>query len=173
MPKIILIENDYPNSDSLYRVLNYVLRSDLIGGYALDPAHAYRQMMMVKNAYHKTDGAQLLHFVISYASKEAYQLSMDEMLHLGFLAAQQFGNFQAAYALHCDTCHFHLHIVLNTISYEDGHRYADGLAGFWKLKCVLQQIFQKSDVGMYRSYPYSSVNRYMEDEEHDAFLRIG
>lgn len=48
MPKIVLIENNYPTSESLYRVLNYVLRSDLIGGYALDPVHAYRQMMMLK-----------------------------------------------------------------------------------------------------------------------------
>lgn len=173
MPKIVLIENNYPTTESLYRVLNYVLRSDLIGGYALDPVHAYRQMMMLKKAYHKTDGAQLVHFIISFSSKEAYKMTMDEMLHLGFWAAAQFQSFQAAYALHCDTCHFHLHIVLNTVSYEDGHRYADGLAGFWKLQHALQQVFPKSDVGLYRSYSCSSVNRYMGVEDSDSFLRMG
>lgn len=173
MPNIILIQNDYPDASVLLNVLNYAFRSGMIGGYALDPNEAYRQMMMVKEAYHKTGGTQLMHFIISFTSAEAYRLTMDEILQLGFWAAQQLGSFQAAYALHHDTCHFHLHIVVNTVSYEDGHRYADGLAGFWKIQKGLQRMFPRSDVGLYRSFSRSSVNRYTGNKEEDEILRIG
>lgn len=64
MPNIILIQNDYPDASVLLNVLNYAFRSGMIGGYALDPNEAYRQMMMVKEAYHKTGGdtAYALHY---------------------------------------------------------------------------------------------------------------
>lgn len=173
MPNLILIENDYPDSKSLLNVVNYALRSGDMGGYAIDPGCAYRQMMMVKNAWHKTEGTQLKHFIISFTTAEAYHLTMDEMLSVGFFAAKQFKSYQVAYALHSDTDHFHLHLVMNTVSYEDGHRYADGRAGFWKLQNELQMIFPKSDVGLYTSYPLSSVNKYLDADANNVFLRIG
>lgn len=172
MPNIILIQNEYFDSESLLHVLNYVLDSDTVGGYALSTNHAYRQMMMVKNAYHKTEGAQLIHFIISFSTNDAYRMTIDEMLNVGYWAAQQLGNFQVAYALHTDTCHFHLHLVVNTVSYEDGRRYSDGMGYFWKLQNELRYLFPKSDVGLYKSYPLSSVNKYMEAEEDNSFLRI-
>ena len=173
MPKIILIRNDYPDNHALLNVLNYAMRSQFYDGYALDPDRAYRQMMMVKNAYHKVDGVQLLHFIISFSDYEACILDMNEMLDVGWWAAQYFKGFQSVYALHSDTRHFHLHIVVNTVSFEDGHRYSDGDLTFWAMKKGLQERFRKSDVGVYRSYPRSNVNQYMDDEDRDAFLRIG
>ena len=41
------------------------------------------------------------------------------------------------------------------------------------MKKGLQEQFRKSDVGVYRSYPRSNVNQYMDDEDRDVFLRIG
>lgn len=173
MPNIVLIQNDYPDDKSLLNVLNYALRSEIRGGYAIDSSCAYRQMMMVKNAWHKTEGTQLKHFIISFTNAEAYRLTMDEMLEIGFFAGKQFENYQVAYALHSDTHHFHLHLVMNTVNYETGHRYSDGRAGFWRLKLGLQNLFPKSDVGLYTSYPLSSVNKYLEADANNDFLRIG
>ncbi len=173
MPKIILIRNDYPDNHALLSVLNYAMRSQFYDGYALDPDRAYRQMMMVKNAYHKVDGVQLLHFIISFSDYEACILDMNEMLDVGWWAAQYFKGFQSVYALHSDTRYFHLHIVVNTVRFEDGHRYSDGDLTFWAMKKGLQEQFRKSDVGVYRSYPRSNVNQYIDDEDRDSFLRIG
>lgn len=173
MPHLVLIQNDYPNNKALLNVLNYALRSGDMGGYAIDPSCAYRQMMMVKKAHHKTEGSQLKHFIISFSFDESCRMTMDEMLNIGFVAGQHFDSYQVAYALHSDTHHFHLHLVMNTVSYETGLRYADGRAGFWRLKQELQRLFPKSDVGLYVSYPLSSVNRYLEADANNEFLRIG
>lgn len=173
MPSLILIRNEYPDSGALLRVLNYALRSEFIGGYGVAPTRAYRQMMMVKHAYHKTDGPQLLHFIISFSSADAYRLTMDEMFDFGLWASQQLAEFQTVYALHSDTRHFHLHFVSNTVSFLDGHRYCDGLSPFWKLRHNLQQVFPRAEVGLYQSFPRSNCNQYMDAEDRNEFLRIG
>ena len=173
MPNLILIRNEYPDSAALLRVLNYVTRSGYIGGYALDPSFAYRQMTMTKNAYHKADGTQLLHYIISFSTADACRLTMDEMFSFGFWAARQLEDFQTIYALHSDTHHFHLHLISNTVSFQDGHRYCGGLSFFWQLRNNLQQRFPRSDIGLFQSFPRSSCNQYMEAEDRNEFLRIG
>jgi len=75
--------------------------------------------------------------------------------------------------VHMDSSHIHMHLVMNSISFVDGHRYRDGLAGLWKVRGELEQLFPKSDVGLYRSFPYSDCNRYLEADENKQFLRIG
>ncbi len=49
MPDVILIRNQYPDSAALHRVLDYVCRSGMIGGYAVDPVYAFREFMLVKS----------------------------------------------------------------------------------------------------------------------------
>lgn len=84
MPDVILIRNQYPDAAALHRVLNYVCRSGMIGGYAVDPVYAFREFMLVKSAYQNIDGRQLLHFIVSFSTTEAYRLSADDMLALGY-----------------------------------------------------------------------------------------
>lgn len=172
MPNIILIQNDYFGSGALLRALNYALNTEIIGGYGLDPSRAYRQMSLVKEAYHKSEGTQLLHWIVSFSTDESCRLDMDEMLAYGHWASQQFGPYQTAYGLHSDTLHFHLHMVTNTICFDTGLRYSDGRAAFWRIRNALQAEFPRSDVGIYISFPLSSVNRYYEAEDESEFLRI-
>ena len=172
MPKIILIQNNYPDSGALLRVLNYALNTEMIGGYGLDPNRAYRQMSLIKNAYHKAEGTQLLHWVLSFSTDEALRLDNDEMFAYGHFASQLFGPYQTAYGLHTDSHHFHIHFVTNTINFDTGLRYSDGRAAFWRIRNALQAEFPRSDVGIYISFPLSSVNRYYEAEDKNEFLRI-
>lgn len=172
MPNIILTENVYPDRGSLQRVLNYVLRSGIVGGYAIDPDHAISQMNLIKSIFHKCDGKQLYHFFISFTTTEMYHLTFDEILDIGFRIGQLFQKYQMAYAVHANTSHVHLHIVMNSVSFLDGYKYSGGLSWFFALKTMLQQEFPSSEVGIYRSYPQSSCNRYSHSKEDD-FLRIG
>ena len=173
MPKIILIQNIYPDSGSLFRVLNYALNTEFTGGYGLDPDRAYRQMSLIKTVYHKTEGTQLLHWIMSFSTDESYRLDIDEMLAYGHWASQQLGTFQTVYGMHTDSHYFHIHFVTNTVNFDTGLRYSDGRAAFWRIRNALQAEFPNSDVGLYVSYPLSTVNKYMEAEDNDGFLRIG
>lgn len=171
MPNIILIHNNYTDKGSLCRVLNYVLRADLIGGYAIDPSCAFRQMCFVKEAFHKEEGVELKHFIISFSFSELCRIDLDEIIRLGFWIGQFFNEYQMAFAIHTDTRHVHLHLVMNTVSFIDGHKYNDGNVGFLRLRSKLQEEFPMSDVGLFWSDPRSECNKYSHTES-DYLLKI-
>lgn len=172
MPNILLIQNTYPDRSALRNVINYVLKSDIVEGYAVDPYDAFRQMTLIKSVFHKQDGEQLIHFVITFSNLEMYRLTLDEVLALGFQVGNLFQEYQMLYGIHTETTHVHLHIIMNPVSFIDGHRYSNGLAGFWRLKKMLKQQFPRSEVGIYYSFPNSDCNRYTHTKE-DELLRIG
>lgn len=171
MPNIILIQNEYLDRHSLENVLKYVLRSDIVGGYALDPAHAFQQMCFVKRAFHKTEGVQLKHFIIAFTGADLYRMDFDDILKLGFWVGQIFCEYQVAFAVHTDTRHIHLHLVMNTVSFLTGRKYSDGNVGFLRLRGELQRKIPRSDVGLYWSDPRSRCNKYSYTED-DELLRI-
>lgn len=171
MPNIILVNRDYLDANALKNATTYVMRLGIIGGYAIDPNHAYDQMMLIKTAFHKTEGVQLKHFVVTFSTRELYRLDFDDILNLGFQIGKFFGEYQMVYGVHYDTDHFHLHCALNTVSFVDGHKYCDGLSGFWELKKMLQQLFPRSYVNIFRSFP-GTINEYSFTDE-DYLLQIG
>ena len=172
MPNLVLIQNTYTDNASLFRVLEYVLRTGIIGGYALDPEHAYQQMMMVKKAFHKTGGVQLKHFFVSLSNRDMERAGIDDLLRLGFQIGKKLGEYQLAYGVHMNTNHLHLHCVMNTVSFVDGHKFSAGLQAFWRIRALLQMRFPKTNVGIYYSYPTSSLNRYSGDDRYDEFLKL-
>lgn len=171
MPNVIIINQDYYDAISLKNVTNYVKRLGIFGGYALDPSHAFDQMILVKRKFHKTNGIQLKHFLISFSNSEMYRLDFDDLLNIGFQTGVLFAEYQMVYGVHYDTAHFHLHVAMNTVSFVDGHKYSDGLAVFWKLKSWLQQMFPKSLVNVYYSIP-NTVNEFSFTGE-DYLTQIG
>ena len=171
MPNIVIIQNEYRDLSAMYRVITYATKSGIIGGYALDPNHAFLQMKMVKECFHKTDGVLLYHFLITFSTREAFRITVDDMLDIGFQIGKMFRDFQLVCGVHFDTDHLHLHLVMNTVSFVDGHKYAQGLTGFWNVKRMLQKRFPDSDVGIYQSFPDLELNKY-SGTPADDLLRV-
>lgn len=84
MPNLLIVRNSYLDLGSVQRLLNYVLRTSFYGGYAIDPEQAYDQMRLVKEAYHKTEGVQLKHFLLTFSHEEMMHLDFKDLLELGF-----------------------------------------------------------------------------------------
>lgn len=171
VPDVILIRNQYPDAAALHRVLDYVCRSGMIGGYAVDPVYAFREFMLVKSAYQNIDGRQLLHFIVSFSTTEAYRLSADDMLALGYDICHLFPGHQVVYALHMDSAHCHLHFVVNSVSFEDGKKHFSGFHDLFPVRDFLQECFPRSNVHIYQSFPDSDVNRFGCSDD-DELLRI-
>lgn len=107
VPDIILIRNQYPDAAALHRVLDYMCRSGMIGGYAL----------------------------------------------------------------HTDSAHCHLHLVVNSVSFEDGKKHFSGFHDLFPVRDFLQECFPRSNVHIYQSFPASDVNRFGCSDD-DELLRI-
>lgn len=138
MPNIILVRNEYKDTGALRRVINYALSGSVIGGYGLDPNYAFEQMILVKPTHDKINGCQLKHFVISFTSQEMMHLDFDDILEMGFRVGTFLKDYQLVYGIHLDTQHVHMHCVMNTVSFRDGHKFCDGLMAFQRLCSFLK-----------------------------------
>lgn len=143
MPNLLIVRNSYPDLGSVQRLLNYVLRTPFYGGYAIDPEQAYDQMRLVKEAYHKTEGVQLKHFLLTFSHEEMMHLDFKDLLELGFQVGKVLERYQIVYCIHLDSDYIHMHFVMNTVSFEDGKKYSDGLVGFQRVKDFLEKRFPK------------------------------
>ena len=165
MPNLILVRNEYQDYRALRRVLTYVLRSNLYGGYGIDPSRAYEQMVFVKEAYHKKSGVQLKHFFITFHDREMLYVGFEDILQLGFDVGKYFGEYQMVYGIHLDSNHVHLHFVMNTTSFQDGHKYSDGLSKFNGLCRYLRERFPRFEVHLFQSGHYSAVDPYTSEKK--------
>ena len=143
MPNLLIVRNSYLDLGSVQRLLNYVLRTSFYGGYAIDPEQAYVQMRLVKEAYHKTEGVQLKHFLLTFSDEEMMHLDFKDLLELGFQVGKVLERYQIVYCIHLDSDYIHMHFVMNTVSFEDGKKYSDGLVGFQRIKDFLEKRFPK------------------------------
>lgn len=143
MPNLLIVRNSYPDLESVQRLLNYVLRTSFYGGYAIDPEQAYDQMRLVKEAYHKTEGVQLKHFLLTFSHEEMMHLDFKDLLELGFQVGKVLERYQIVYCIHLNSDYIHMHFVMNTVSFEDGKKYSDGLVGFQRIKDFLEKRFPK------------------------------
>lgn len=93
---------------------------------------AYDDMQATKERYGKIDGVLGYHFIQSFRPGE---ITPEKAHELGVeFAARLFGNrFEAVIGTHLDKQHLHNHVVMNSVSFEDGK----------KLRCNIQTYFKE------------------------------
>ena len=167
MPNVIVTRNTYPDTHSLQYVIGYVLRSAMRGGYGVspDPQWAFDEMYFVKRAFYQTDALQLKRFLISYSHEEAMFIDFEEMLQTAFEAAKLFQEYQIVYGLHLDGSHVHVHMVMNTTSFIDGHQYSDGLSGITKVCSMLKKKYPQYPVNLCQTRCYTSKEPFTDADK--------
>ncbi len=92
--------------------------------------------------YGKNSGIKLRHFIISFAPFE--KVSPEKANEIGKVATSYFGReYQAVYAVHESTDNLHIHIVINSVSYIDGHRYGGTKKEFYAFKNYMERVLQQ------------------------------
>ena len=91
--------------------------------------------MTTKQRFRKTDGRQFYHFVQSFSEND--DLTPQEANAIGMeLAQKAFPGYEVVIATHVDTNHLHNHLVVNSVSCENGgklHQNRDTLLAHRKL----------------------------------------
>lgn len=92
--------------------------------------NAYEDMVATKKQFHKTDKVQGFHLVQSFAEGEV----SPEMAHLiGIELAEQLlkGEFEVVITTHLNTSCYHNHLVWNSVSMADGHKYRSNSRSYY------------------------------------------
>lgn len=92
---------------------------------------AFVDMVATKKRWHKLDGVQGFHLIQSFAAGEV----TPELAHLiGQELADRLlkGQFEAVITTHLNTNHYHNHLVFNSVSMVDGHKYHSNTQSYYK-----------------------------------------
>lgn len=115
--------------EHLQNAIYYILEEEktqgglYVGGNAgTEPDEVLARFLDTKEFFHKTGGRQGYHFIISFAKGEADAKTV-------MAVAQEFcekylgDDFDHVFAVHTDRPHCHAHIIFNSVSRKDGHKY--------------------------------------------------
>lgn len=143
--------NKYFDENSRQDVINYILRPDktphnLYGCNFNDIRNSAYFMDNTAAQFGKSKGVKLRHFIISFdpydTDNPTSVYDMAEQISSFF-----FSEYQTVFAVHEDKTHLHIHIVINSVSFIDGHRYYGKRTEFNSFKAHIKKVL--NDYGIY------------------------
>lgn len=110
---------------NIKRIICYVTQDkktnvNLISGKDCMDESCLEEMLYTKNLYHKNSGRQYIHIIQSFDPKD--NLSAEQVHNVGIKLANTFNGFQVLVATHIDKNHLHNHLVINSVSFENGYK---------------------------------------------------
>lgn len=133
--------------------VNYVTKEEkteqkLQSGIRCEPETAYDEMQATKEAWDKTGGRQYLHFTQNFAPGEA----TPEQAHaIGKELAEKneaWKGFEVLVSTHKDREHIHNHFIVNSVSYEDGHKIQSSKKDLENLKSLSDELCQREGLSV-------------------------
>lgn len=149
MSVLKIITEDYAQAGDDVRLLQYIYRkSHYTGGLAVDPQYAAEQMEYCRYYWGQNIGAKLYHFIVAFSWKESKERS-----GAGYLASIAYDicahfseEYQIVFAVHHkqeeylsgDKESWHIHFVMNPVSYRTGKRYPKKRKDDYALRMALE-----------------------------------
>lgn len=112
----------------LKSALDYIMNPEktqegrLVGGINCQPDSAFEQMKNTKRKFGKIDKRQGYHLILSFKEEETNPDMIYEITRR-FVEEYLDKEYEAVYCVHDNTDHVHSHIVFNSVSFIDGHKY--------------------------------------------------
>lgn len=120
-------QQKYFDDNARQDVIAYCLQSEktphsYVGGRAVNVNNAGFEMDTIAKLYNNDEKVRLRHSVLSFDTAE--NITPAQAAEIADLAARYFDDrHQILYSIHEDAGHIHAHIVMNQVSYIDGHKY--------------------------------------------------
>ena len=178
MPIIHFINNKTQTAGGMKNVLNYVSRKEKTvsedkrfgTGVNCSPETALDEMTATKNLFHKNDGRLYYHLVQSFPS--GYEIKPELAHKIAVeLAEKAFGKYECVVATHIDREHIHSHLVLNSVSFEDGKKYHSNKESVEELMKLSDEICQRYGVHVLDT-PKKKMNKdFLSDSEYRSAKR--
>ena len=178
MPIIHFINNKTQTAGGMRNVLTYVSRKEktvsedkrFVTGVNCSPETALDEMTATKNLYHKNDGRLYYHLVQSFPSGYEIEPELAHKIAVE-LAEKAFGKYEVVVATHIDREHVHSHLVVNSVSFEDGKKYHSNKESVEQLMNLSDEICQHYGVHVLDA-PKKKMNKdYLSDSEYRSAKR--
>lgn len=120
--------------------IDYVTKKEkteqtLLSGLNCEPDTAKEEMQVTKELWGKTDGRTYKHFVQSFAPDEKIDLMQAHQIACRLaIERPEWKGFEVLIATHKDKQHIHTHFIVNSVSFEDGHKLQQSKADLQSMK---------------------------------------
>lgn len=171
---------------TLSKAINYITKEEktdarLVSGINCTSESALDEMMATKELYNKLEGRQYYHYVQSFSKED--DITHDKAHELALeLAEKQFKGYEVLIATHKDKEHIHSHIIVNSVSYENGAKFQSSKADLRELKEENNKICEregystpepsKDVLSEYNMKKYKSITRAVEGEYKSYLLDL-
>lgn len=178
MPIIHFINNKTQTAGGMRNVLAYVSRKEktvsedkrFVTGVNCSPETALAEMNATKNLYHKNDGRLYYHLVQSFPSGYEIEPELAHKIAVE-LAEKAFGKYECVVATHIDREHIHSHLVVNSVSFDDGKKYHSNKESIEQLMKLSDEICQRYGVHVLDA-PKKKINKdFLSDSEYRSAKR--
>lgn len=124
-------------------IIDYVTNPDktnelLISGKDCVPETVVDEMEVVKQQFNKTDGTTYFHVIQSFSPDDNIKPNIAHEIGIKF--ANYFKNYQVLIATHIDKDHIHNHLIINSVSFENGKKVHMSNKDLEKLKEYSNQL---------------------------------
>ena len=178
MPIIHFINNKTQTAGGMKNVLNYVSRKEktvsedkrYVTGVNCSPETALDEMTATKNLFHKNDGRLYYHLVQSFPSGYEIEPELAHKIAVE-LAEKVFGKYEVVVATHIDREHIHSHLVMNSVSFEDGKKYHSNKESVEKLMKLSDEICQRYGVHVLDAPKKKMKKDILSDNEYRSAKR--
>lgn len=129
----------------LGKLVDYVNKDEkteerLKSGINCEPETAFDEMQSTKALWNKQGGREYMHFVQSFKPGETTPEKAQEIGKEIAEKNEAWKGFEILVVTHKDREHIHNHIVVNSVSFEDGHKLQSSKADLEKLKNLSDEI---------------------------------
>lgn len=174
MEVVRVINKPYSSIGDLNRVICYATNPEetkertvgkeedkrlFIGRLGVNPYNSemmIQQMIAVKKMFHKEEGRQLRHIIVSF--EKEWNVDPQTALYIAYDIARYYSNrYQICFGVHQNTDDIHIHFVMNTVSFIDGKMYSGAFLELQQLKTHVSEV-------VHRYYPQYNCRRRSLDE---------
>ena len=128
------------------QALDYVTKDEktekkLVSGLNCEPDTAKDEMQATKELWGKTEGRTYKHFVQSFAPEEKIEPEQAHCIAWQMAAERpEWKGFEVLIATHQDKDHIHSHFIVNSVSFENGHKLQQSRADLQNMKDMSDEI---------------------------------
>ncbi|MEG0050442.1 MAG: relaxase/mobilization nuclease domain-containing protein, partial [Clostridia bacterium] len=123
---------------------------ELVFGKDCLPEKAFEQMLITKKAFRKDSGRQYAHFVQSFYRYD--DLTPEQAMEIGekFMGRyDRFKDFQVCAAVHTNGPQLHIHYVVNTVSFLDGHKWQSSPEDLKQMRSISDDLCREYGLQVY------------------------
>ena len=175
MPIIHFINSKTQTAGGMKNVLAYVTRTEktesedkqYVTALNCSAPTAYAEMLATKNTYHKNSGRMYYHMVQSFPKGGNTSPELAHRIAVEF-AEKAFGKYECVVATHIDREHIHSHVVINSVSFEDGRKYHSNGNTVQELMDLSDEICMKYGVAVLDKQPQKKKDVFSDREYRSA-----